>query len=213
MKTVAIIAQKGGVGKTTLALSLATAAHLKGKGAMIADLDPQASAKEWYDARLACGGDELPYVQKTTPQELPNLVAEAEKQGVEFLILDTPPKADKEAIVSAEQADLVLMVSSPSPMDLRAMHHTVRLTQLTSLKPGAKVVLALNKLRPLGPATEDAMEALRELNVSTLSVGFGSRVDFEYCLNAGQSALEYDPKGQAAQEILGLYLQINKLVN
>jgi chromosome partitioning protein len=151
-------------------------------------------------------------VQPTNPAHLSGFVQEAARQGVDFLILDTPPKSDREAIAAAEQADLVLMVSTPSVMDLRAMHNTIRLVQLTKLKPGAKVRLMLNRMRPMGSAAVEAAQALRELNVDVLPLGFGYRVAFEYCLIEGEGASEYEPDGQAATEAANLYKYICKLV-
>lgn len=213
MKILTILTQKGGVGKSTVAINLAVAAHLNGKTTVIADLDDQRSAKLWHEARLRNDADPMPHVQKVNVNALPGFIAECEKQSVDFLILDTPPKADKEGIAAAEQADLIFMVSSPSPMDLRAMGDTIRLVSLTSLKPGTPVKLILNKMRPLGSSAVEAAQVLRELNVDVLPLGFGNRVDFEYSLIEGLSALEYEPEGQAAKETQSLYKETCKLVN
>lgn len=213
MKAIAILSQKGGAGKSTVAIHLAAAAYQDGQTAVIADLDSQASASDWHAARLKNGGDPLPHVSKTNPNSIGSLVEAAKRQGVDFLILDTPPKSDKEAIAAAELADLVIMVSTPSAMDLRAMKNTIKLTRIAKLKPGAQVVLALNMMRPLGAAAADAAAALRELEVNVLPVGFGNRVAFEYCLIKGETALEYEPDGKADKEAQAFYKHVCKLVD
>ena len=87
MKTIAILSQKGGSGKTTLALHLAVAAQQDGKTAVIADLDEQASATMWHKARK----EPLPHVQPIHSAALEQFAAEAERQGVDFLFIDTAP--------------------------------------------------------------------------------------------------------------------------
>lgn len=206
MKTIAILSQKGGAGKSTVAINLASAAQQDGKTVIIADLDSQGSCSDWHAARLKYGSDPLPHVQAVDPSALSAFANEAERRGVDLLILDTPPKSDHEAIAAAEHADFVLMVSSPSPMDLRAVKNTIRLTKIAKLKLGVNIALVLNLMRPLGTAAHEAAIAIRQLDTTVLHYGLGNRVDFEYSLIQGQSALEYDPRGKAAQEVNNLYV-------
>ena len=77
MRTIALINQKGGVGKTTIALHLATAFWQHGRNALVLDLDPQASASEWHDARAG----EFPAVTSIQPSRLEKVVAEARSIG------------------------------------------------------------------------------------------------------------------------------------
>jgi chromosome partitioning protein len=87
MKTLALIAQKGGTGKTTLALSLAVAAEQAGKAPVIIDLDPQATACNWSDRRKA----DTPIVVDAQPARLPHALAKAIQGGIDFAIIDTHP--------------------------------------------------------------------------------------------------------------------------
>ena len=201
MKTVAILSQKGGSGKTTLALHLAVAAQQDGKTAIIADLDEQASATMWHKARE----DPLPHVQPTHSAALDQFAGEAERQGVDFLFIDTAPQSDKPAINAAEAADLILVICKPSVMDLRAIQNTIRLTQLASLKPGARVVTVLTQIEPFGRLQDEARATLNRLGVDVLPNGLGRRVAYHHGLINGQTALEYEPEGKAAQEVRALY--------
>src|SRR5271154_6031145 len=90
MKIIAIISQKGGAGKTTLAVHLATAAAAAGHRAAIIDLDPQGTAASWGDRREATE----PEVISGQAVRLPALVKAAEENGADFLVLDTAPNAD-----------------------------------------------------------------------------------------------------------------------
>ena len=197
MKTIAILSQKGGSGKTTLALHLAVAAQQDGKTAVIADLDEQASATIWHRARR----EPLPHVQPTHSAALDQFAAEAERQGVDFLFIDTAPQSDKPAINAAEVADIIL-TPKPSVMDLRAIQNTLRLTQLANLKPGAKVFTVLTQIDPSGKLHEEARTTLRELAANVLPCGLGRRVAYHHGLIDGQTALTgreiQEPGGEEA---------------
>lgn len=208
MKTIAILSQKGGSGKTTLALHLAVAAWQDGKTAVIADLDEQASATMWHRARE----EPLPHVQPTHSAALAQFAAEAERQGVDFLFIDTAPQSDKPAINAAEVADLILITCRPSVMDLRAIQNTLRLTSLVNLKPGAAVFAVMTQIEPFGKLAEEARTTLRQLAVNVLPHGLGRRVAYHHGLIDGQTALEYEPAGKAAREVRALYEQICSLV-
>ena len=207
MKTIAILSQKGGSGKTTLALHLAVAAQQDGKTAVISDLDEQASATMWYRARQ----ESLPHVQPTHSAALDQFVVEAERQGVDFLFIDTAPQSDKPAISAAEVADIILVTCKPSVMDLRAIQNTLRLTKLANLKPGAKVSAVLTQIEPFGKLHEEARAALRKLAINVLPCGLGRRVAYHHGLIDGRTALEYEPEGKAAQEVRALYKNICSL--
>lgn len=204
MKTIAILSQKGGSGKTTMALHLAVAAHQDGKTAIVADLDEQASATMWHKSRE----DPLPHVQPTHSAALSNLAEEAERQGVDFLIIDTAPQSDRPAINAAEVADMIIITCKPSVMDLRAIQNTIRLTKLASLKPEALVRTVLTQVEPYGKLHEEARTTLEKLAVEVFPTGLGRRVAFHHGLIDGQTALEYEPDGKASEETRQLYRTI-----
>ena len=97
MQTIAVIAQKGGAGKTTLALGLAVAAMQDKKTAAVIDTDPQATATNWTDRRDA----ETPWVVASPVARIKQAIAAALSQGVELLLIDTPPHASQEAAEAA----------------------------------------------------------------------------------------------------------------
>src|SRR5688572_25287650 len=91
MEILSLIAQKGGTGKTTLALSLAVTAEADGKSTLIIDLDPQASACKWGDRRH---GD-APTIIDAQPSRLAQALEKAEQAGVDFVIIDTPARIEQ----------------------------------------------------------------------------------------------------------------------
>jgi chromosome partitioning protein len=126
MKTIAIISQKGGSGKTTIAVHLAVCAQRARKRAAIIDLDPQASALEWQSRRKA----DTPEVITATPEQLSGLLNEAKKNGADLAIIDTAPHSDRAATIAAELADLVLIPCRPAAFDVAAIGTTLNLLKL-----------------------------------------------------------------------------------
>ena len=158
----------------------------------------------WHKARE----DPLPHVQPTHSAALDQFASEAERQGVDFLFIDTAPQSDKPAINAAEAADIILIICKPSVMDLRAIQNTIRLTKLADLKPGAKVLTVLTQIEPFGKLHEEATKTLKRLGVDVLPQGLGRRVAYHHGLINGQTALEYEPGGKGAQEVRDLYAKI-----
>ena len=198
MRTIALINQKGGVGKTTCALHIATAFYQHGRHALVIDLDPQASATEWHDARL----DPLPHVESIQPARLAKVVEHAAEIGTDALILDTAPHAESTALEAARCADLVLVPCQPSIMDLRAMRKTVELLALVKVPAFA----ILNSVPAFGVVGDEAAEMIAEtLRLPVCPVRLGDRVAFSRCLIVGQVAQEVEPQGKAASEIARLY--------
>src|SRR5690349_6010196 len=135
MKVVAVVSQKGGAGKTTLAVHLATCAFLAGQRVALVDLDPQATARRWGDKREADG----PEVVSDHPSRLTPLLDTARGNGAELVIVDTAPNADQAALGAARAADLVLVPCRPAAFDLEAIEATLDLAAIA--KKPASVVL------------------------------------------------------------------------
>jgi chromosome partitioning protein len=120
VKTIALIAQKGGVGKTTLAINLAIASGMR---AAIFDLDQQESATIWADRRKS----DMPHVEFLTERRLAEGLKAAERGNFELAIIDTPPAAGPQAFSAAQSADLILIPCRPSLVDLDAIKRTAQL--------------------------------------------------------------------------------------
>ena len=204
MKTIAVISQKGGAGKTTLALHLAVAAELEQKRAAVIDLDPQASAASWGDSRSA----DAPAVVSAQAARLANVLAAAREAGASLAIIDTAPHSESAALAAARAADLVLIPCRPAILDLRAISNTVDLVKLA----GANACIVLNAVPPRGTLSDEAAEAVSGYGVAVLPVRVGQRAAFIHALTAGQTAQEYEPQGKAAAEIQKLYMSICKHV-
>ena len=197
MKTLAILSQKGGAGKTTLAVHLAVAADRSGRPAVLVDLDPQASATGWKDSRPF----ETPVVVSAQSARLPQILASAASGGAAIAILDTAPHSESAALAAARAADYILIPCRPAILDLRAIYTTVDIVRLASKPAG----IVLNAVPPRGSLGEDATEALGGYNLPIAPVRISHRAAYMHSLTAGQTAQEYESDGKAADEIKRLY--------
>ncbi len=125
MKTVTVLAQKGGTGKTTLSIHLAVLAAVNGKKVVIADIDPQQSASVWRNRR----DKENPAVYPIEPQALHKTIASYEESGLDLLVIDTAPHSHDESIVAAQAADFILIPSRPAILDLAAIGASVEIVK------------------------------------------------------------------------------------
>jgi chromosome partitioning protein len=205
MLTIALISQKGGVGKTTLAIHLATAFEKHGRQTLLVDLDPQASAAEWKDARAA----ERPYVMAVPPSRLVKTLETARANNAQVVILDTAPHSEGTALDAARASDLILVPCQPSIMDLRAMRKTADI--LNYLKKPTFAVL--NEVSSVGTVADEAAKAITaQFGIPVAPARLGQRVAFSRCLLTGQTAQEYEPSGKAAQEIAALLYWLSEAV-
>ena len=206
MNIIAIIAQKGGTGKTTLAISLAVAAGRAGRMVAIVDLDPQASASNWGDRREA----DSPVVVSAQPARLGHVLGAAKKQGADLLLIDTPPRAEQAAMAAARAAELILIPCRPAIYDLETVATTVELIRFAGDKP---VAVVLTGVPARGPKREQAAEILKSMDLPVCPAAFGYRAAFDHAGTLGLNAQEYDPRGKAADEIKLVYRFMSKLIN
>ncbi|MDQ3959168.1 MAG: AAA family ATPase [Pseudomonadota bacterium] len=203
MKTIAIISQKGGSGKTTIAVHLAVCTVRAGKVAAIIDLDPQASAVEWQSRRQA----DTPEVITSTPERLASLLKQANENGADLAIIDTAPHSDRAATIAADLADVVLIPCRPAAFDIAAIGTTLNILKLTNAKERA--VILLNAVPPRGSLTNEAEDGLSAL-APVVPIRMAHRAAYSHAVNDGRSVEEYDPHGKAAAEIRDLYKWIMK---
>jgi chromosome partitioning protein len=197
LKILAIISQKGGAGKTTLAVNLAVAAELEDVPTVIIDLDPQASAKTWHDLR----GKDAPVVVSAQASRMQEMIDVARNNGAELVIIDTAPHSESGALGAARAADLVLIPCRPAILDLKAIRTSGDLAALAK----KEAVVVLNAVPHQGKLAEEAEEAVRSYGLPVAAVKLTQRAAYVHSLTAGQAALEFEPDGKAAQEIRELY--------
>lgn len=201
MKTIALISQKGGSGKTTLATSLATQGCIEGLKTLLIDLDPQGSSYKWSQRREV----DTPAVMAGQAVALKQILESAKEQDVDLVIIDTAPHSEKNARIACEVSDLVVIPCRPSIHDLDAIEDTLNIAELT--KTYALVVL--NAVHPNAPKQYEDVKSALEMAYDPIKVlaGFyvSNRSEFVHSASDGLTANESDPDGKAGQEIRVLF--------
>lgn len=206
MKIIALIGQKGGGGKTTVAENLAVEAAAKGETVALIDLDPQPTAANWGDRREA----ENPSVQSVQAARLTQVLAAARKAGVTFAILDTPGRSADISIAAARTATAVLVPIRPVIKDVETLP-AVRDLLMTAGNPPTVVVI--NAAPPQGQRHVEAAQAAEGYGFQTCPVVLHQRTVFGDAPNGGLAVSEYEPEGKAAQEVRELFRFVYKMVN
>jgi chromosome partitioning protein len=202
---IALLNQKGGVGKTTLSVNLAAALVLSGQRTLLVDADPQGSALDWQAARK--GETLFPVVGMAKPtlhKDVPALAS-----GYQHVVIDGPPRANDLAKSAIMAADMVVIPVQPSPYDIWAAEEIIKLIgEVALFKENLKTVFAINRKIGNTAIGRDVAEALKgypfPLAVSTIS----QRVVFAESAATGLSVMEAEPKGQAAKEIRALIREL-----
>jgi chromosome partitioning protein len=205
MRKLAIVSRKGGTGKTTLAVNLATAAYSNGRKVVLADVDGQRSSQQWSRARGRTG----PSVQPTSAGGLFQLSFSAERQGADLLIVDTPGSFEDGVLTSIKLSDLCVLVTRPNYLDIASLLTTAEAVR--QLGRPALVVLNQAPCRRNGfeaPLVDRAIEALRFTGLPIATVGLRARVAYQTAMSRGLSVFEWEPGGAAAEEVRRLWTDV-----
>jgi len=204
MKTVALVAQKGGTGKSTIAVHVGVCASRRKQTVAIVDLDPQGSVASWAARRARPDVT----VVAARIQELQRLLQDAKKQGADLVIVDTAGRADTVAMQVMELSDVVLIPCRPFINDLEASRQTA--AQVVKASKSKRAAFVLNAVPHAGTRHEEAREALETL-LPVCPVHLHQYVAFGDALNDGRSVEELEPEGKAAAEIQRLFRWLSKL--
>jgi chromosome partitioning protein len=205
MRTIAVVARKGGAGKTTLAVHLALAGHLRGVRTILADADPQRSASEALKGRVTPGPKRI----ETSGPKLFALIDASRRADYEMLIIDTPCGPEQEVGAAISLADLVLVAVRPTFLDIAAAVRTIETTR--RLGRPAQIVLNQAFSMRAGQETPSVVKALEALRFSGLPICpavIRSRAVMQTALASGRSAEEFGPS-PAERDIAALWRCVN----
>jgi len=209
MKVIAVLNQKGGSGKTTIATHLARALQLDGADVLLVDSDPQGSARDWAAVRE---DQPLPVVgidRPTIDRDLKRFVKK------DFVVIDGAPQAADLAVSAIKASDFILIPVQPSPYDIWATADLVELIkQRIEITDGhlqaAFVVSRAIKGTRIGAEVADALAGY---GLPVLSTRITQRVIYPSTAAAGTTVLEADPEGDAAAEIWALTNEIKQMIS
>jgi chromosome partitioning protein len=210
---VALLNQKGGVGKTTLALHLAGAWAAQGLRVLVIDADPQGSALDWSEQR---GREGLPRLfgvlglaRETLHRELPEIAHDAA-----HVVVDGPPRVTGIARSALLAADIVLVPATPSPFDGWASGEMLRLLgEARIFRPELIGRFVLNRCAARTVIAREIGDALSDSDPPVLSSRIGQRVAFADGARTGRLVCEHDRASPAAIEIAALASEVIGLVS
>ncbi|MYZ49091.1 ParA family partition ATPase [Propylenella binzhouense] len=208
---VALLNQKGGVGKTTLALHLAGAWADKGKRVLVVDADPQGSALDWSEQRSREGLPRpfgvLGLARETLHRELPEIAA-----GYDRIVIDGPPRVAGIARSALLAADLILVPVQPSPFDGWASAEMLRLLdEARVFRPELRARMLLNRCAARTVIARETAEALADHDPPVLGNRVGQRIAFADTARTGRLVHEVPAGLIAAQEIAAVAAEVDGL--
>lgn len=206
MRVWSIVNEKGGSGKTTLALHLAIVAA-KDLKVLVIDLDPQESAERWHAIRQrTTGNKDDPSIAAGPSTKLPDMLKTARKHGADLVLIDTPPKLGKTIAPALASATLVLIPTKSSVLDLQALQDCSAIVDVAKVRRKTLVILnALPTNNHRDAAIKDSLRTAGKLRFEVAPERLSDLPGYSYGLKSGRGVTETEKNGTAAKEITTLY--------
>jgi chromosome partitioning protein len=206
MRKIAIVTQKGGAGKTTLAICLALAAREVGEKVCLIDLDPMGSLTGWGNRRK--GGDIM--VMAAEPDELTGVMEELETLGITLAIVDTPAGETQAADEAIREAQFCLVPTRPNIFDIAASSGALQKLRAHD----REYSFVLNQCPPKrqAPRVQQGVESLAAMGV-LLTPLIAARADYQEAARRGLGVTELNASGAAAAEMRELWRSVRDRLN
>ncbi len=214
MPIIAVLNQKGGVGKTTMSIHLATALaggeEEERHKVLLIDADPQGSALDWAAQRSAPARFPVIGLPKPTlHREIPALA-----QGYQWVIIDGPPRVNDLARSAIAASDMVLIPVQPSPFDVWAAEDIVHIIgECIIHKPALQCRFLINRLFQNTKLGSEVSEALSTFEIPVLKTAICNRTEYAKAAKSGLTAIETDQSGPAAREVQALVQELAAILD
>ena len=196
-RIITVAQQKGGSGKTTLAVNLAVALHERGHSVALVDTDPQGSMGRWFIERMETQGEDEAMDFSTSSAWGASYESEKLKKRFDYVIVDTPPKIDSDLRPALRVADLVIVPVATSHVDLWATEGVLDLAK----REKAPVLVVLNRVRPNTRLSVEVAEKAVELGATLAATQVANRVAYAETLGQGLGVIERSRSGPARDEM------------
>lgn len=202
MRKIAFLAQKGGSGKTTLAVHTAVAAAEAGETVVVIDTDPQKSATVWSNARA----QETPVVATAAVTDLGRVIEAANQEQMTLAIVDTAPHAAPAATHIVRAVDLVVIPVRPTAFDVAAVGSAVDIVKAA----GVRAVFVLSACPFRSPEIAETRIVLAEYGLPVAPTEIIDRRAFARAVATGRSVTEFESDGKAAIEIRAFWMWLRE---
>lgn len=214
MRTIVFLGQKGGSGKTTLAVNLAAAAHLAGKRVLLLDTDPQRSALQWATARRIYEIDKKNDLAQPLQAEfvltsqIEKSIKSAQDRGFEYCFIDTAPHLTPGSTRVAEFSDIALVPCRPTALDIGTMKSTTDILRAAKIKE----LVVLSSCNYRASETQEASNSLSEYGLAVSPICLSARVAYSRSIASGRSVLDFHGQKKAVTAVDEILLLWNIVV-
>lgn len=203
-RILSLVGQKGGVGKTTITISLAVEAAERGLRVLVVDADPQGSARMWAEIAQELGTS-VPLVVSTplgaqSHRQIPEMAA-----PYDLVLIDCPPRLDEVQRLAMMVSELVLLPVGPAPFDVLALTKAIELVGAAQeVRPSLRAAVVITRTQPKTTLARDLRAQLAGIRPPVLASELGFRAAYQQMIAAGMGPTTFEPAGAAAREVRAL---------